>query len=303
MRDFRDTTRTIMGHQPWNGSAVGGVANFHPDTLGHALIQRQVPTTQVDVAGGGRSPLRPGYKTGGTIDPLKKGGTVEKHFHVHHHYHGGKVSKAKMRKMEMQAEHEPKGEGRGFKTPQQSGVPEKMPVEREPETFAKGGRSEKSPFGHIKKGALHRDMGIAPGKKIPLDALRAKLRKDKADHNVKGIRRDVFALNAKTKFHHKADGGGIHDDTRPVAPDYRRGGTAVRKNAGGALYATGGTIDKLARGGHEVARDGHERGGRGDGAGTDKTRRIAREEVTKHERTGAPEGHRGLGRMIHGARC
>lgn len=293
---FRDTTRTMAGHHPWSGGAIGGVENFHPDPMGHALIQRQTPTTQVDVEAGGRNPLRPGYKTGGTIDKLKEGGKVEKHFHVHHHYHGGKVSKAKMRKMEMQSEKTGKGDGRGFKTPSQSGVPEEMPVEREPDTFARGGSTSKSPFGKIKKGALHRDMGIPQGKPIPLKALRAKEAKDKKDHNVKGIRRDVFAINAKTKFHHKADGGHIHDDTTPTPPDYRRGGKIVRKNAGGALYATGGTIDKLARGGREVA---HGRGKR-SGGGTTETRRIARQEVNKHERTRAPEGHRGLGRMIAG---
>ena len=44
-------------------------------------------------------------------------------------------------------------------------------------------------------GALHRDMGIPQGKKIPRGAIRKKLARDKASGNVKGEKRDVFALN------------------------------------------------------------------------------------------------------------
>lgn len=53
-----------------------------------------------------------------------------------------------------------------------------------------------------------------------------------------------------------AEGGHVHDDTSIPAgyPDYKAGGktkrsSTVRKSAGGALYATGGTINKLAGGG------------------------------------------------------
>lgn len=65
--------------------------------------------------------------------------------------------------------------------------------------YAKGGRK-------IKKGALHKDMGIPQGQKIPVGAIRAKLSRDKASGNKKGVKRDVFAINAKTKF---ADGGPV----------------------------------------------------------------------------------------------
>lgn len=70
--------------------------------------------------------------------------------------------------------------------------------------YAKGGK--KSPFGKIKKGALHKDMGIPQGQKIPVGAIRAKLARDKASGNSKGVKRDVFAINAKTKF---AQGGSV----------------------------------------------------------------------------------------------
>jgi hypothetical protein len=51
-----------------------------------------------------------------------------------------------------------------------------------------------------------------------------------------------------------AEGGHVHNSTHVPAggPDYKRGGKTkapVKKNAGGALYATGGTVNKLAMGG------------------------------------------------------
>ena len=64
-------------------------------------------------------------------------------------------------------------------------------------------------FGGIKKGALHKDMGIPQGQKIPVSKIRSKLKKDKAHGNATGVKRDVFAINAKTKF---ADGGMVDCD-------------------------------------------------------------------------------------------
>jgi hypothetical protein len=237
MKGFLNTTKMKSGHafshpSTWfnNGHATGGTINRlakggrprdkvprgingvdeHDDARtddGNALENRgSPPPTEELKEAGGHSPLKPGFS---------KGGKAEKHFHVHHHYHGGKVKKGDLKKMEMQAESE---------SPDRS------------EHYRSGGK-KKSGI-HIKaknKGALHRDMGVPQGEKIPKSKIRAKLRHDKAEHNVKGERRDVFALN----FGH-ADGGHIHDDTTPVAPDYATGGTINRLNAGGALYARGG---------------------------------------------------------------
>lgn len=50
------------------------------------------------------------------------------------------------------------------------------------------------------EGLLHEEMGIAKGKKISIAALRAKKKRDKASGNTAGLKRDVFAINAKTKF-------------------------------------------------------------------------------------------------------
>lgn len=52
------------------------------------------------------------------------------------------------------------------------------------------------------EGLLHEEMGIPKGKKISIGALMRKKANDKREHNTAGLRRDVFAINAKTKFHH-----------------------------------------------------------------------------------------------------
>ena len=44
-------------------------------------------------------------------------------------------------------------------------------------------------------GALHRDMGVPQGQKIPRGKIRAKLARDKKSGNTTGVKRDVFALN------------------------------------------------------------------------------------------------------------
>lgn len=241
MKGFRNTTKMQSGHSfkhpsQWfpQGFATGGTVNRfarggeakgrardkvprgiegvdeHADSPhddGNALQHREVPTTEELSAAGGHSPLKPGFS---------HGGKAEKHFHVHHHYHGGKVGNGKgLKKMEMQAESDTPDETKNYRS---------------------GGKSKI----HIKaknKGALHRDMGIPEGQKIPKSKIRSKLARDKAHHNTKGVKRDVFALN----FGH-AEGGHIHDETSIPSgyPDYATGGTINRLNAGGALYARGG---------------------------------------------------------------
>jgi len=52
------------------------------------------------------------------------------------------------------------------------------------------------------KGMLHREMGVPQGKKINLAELMKKKTRDMANHNGPATKRDVFAINAKTKFHH-----------------------------------------------------------------------------------------------------
>lgn len=52
---------------------------------------------------------------------------------------------------------------------------------------------------HLKKGALHEELHMAPGKKIPESVLRSKLAQAKRTGNVKEEKRIVFAEN----FGHK----------------------------------------------------------------------------------------------------
>lgn len=221
------------------GGTVGGLdesweheRNENPN--GNALIQRddEQPTEELE-KGGGRSPLRSGYARGGKTQ----------HFHVHKHYHeGGKIRT------------ESKSYTKGAKTAEREA---ERQVEGAGPMMSKGGK----PFGKIKKGALHKDMGVPAGKKIPTGKIKSKLAHDKASGNTKGVKRDVFALNAR-KFHH-ADGGHIHDETHIPSsyPDYATGGTINPMatggtinpmSAGGAAYggmATGGTINPMAVGG------------------------------------------------------
>lgn len=50
-------------------------------------------------------------------------------------------------------------------------------------------------IGNIKKGQLHRDMGVPQGQKIGKAAIEAKKQRDMASGNTTGVKRDTFALN------------------------------------------------------------------------------------------------------------
>ncbi len=47
------------------------------------------------------------------------------------------------------------------------------------------------------KGELHREMGVPAGHKISIAALMKKKSKDKSSGNTAGLKRDVFAINAR----------------------------------------------------------------------------------------------------------
>lgn len=311
--DINGTAGRTVGRVPSfaQGGRVGGVDknNASPDNKGHALVQRSQPTTEAEREGGGRSPLNSGYAKGGQA----------KHFHVHKHYHeGGKIrtETKSYRSAEKAAER------------QAEGAKPMMATGGTRDRLSKGGK----PFGNIKKGALHRDMGIAKGKKIPTGAIKSKLAHDKASGNTKGVKRDVFALNAR-KFHH-AEGGHIHDQTSIPAgyPDYATGGTINCMNAGGSAYggmATGGTANPLALGGmpmHRQAPGGalgslaarraalqgralpaaigasplmRAKGGLASAkAARSEAKAAARAALREHVNYPAPRGHKGLGKML-----
>lgn len=121
--------------------------------------------------------------------------------------------------------------------------------------LAKGGR----PHIHVKKGALHKDMGIPQGQKIPRSAIRSKLARDKADHNVKGERRDVFALNFGKKH---AEGGHIKPHKTDPDPGAKGGPDLDVSFPGNHLaYKKGGHLKPHTLQGHTHFPDhpaGHE---------------------------------------------
>jgi hypothetical protein len=124
-----------------------------------------------------------------------------------------------------------------------------------------------------------------------------------------------------------AEGGHVHDSTHIPAggPDYKRGGRTVKKNAGGALYATGGTVNRLAMGGPPMPMGALQAppqgalgrmGMRPPGlpnrpqlpmrrplpmpgpspltrakGGSAPMRKVAKQAVAKHVRTAPPRGH------------
>lgn len=194
------------------GHAVPDVDPNHAaeDNEGHAQVQRQEPTTDEQSTGGGRSPLNSGYAKGGKAQ----------HFHVHKHYHeGGKIRTVS------------KSYTKGARSAERAA--EKQ-VEGAGPMMSKGGK----PFGNLKKGALHKDLGVAKGKKIPLGKIK------KAEHSANPTvrKRAQFADNAR-KFHH-AEGGHIHNETHIPSsyPDYATGGTINP-------LSTGGTINPMNSGG------------------------------------------------------
>lgn len=296
MKGFKDSTRMKSGHafthpSGWfpnssspklpgfaTGGTVGGL-DTHEDpskARGNATVQRDIPTTDEMKEAGGHNPLRSGFS---------QGGVVHKHFHVHHHSGGKTKSKS---------------------------------YEKTAEAYAEGGKA-KIRIKAKNEGSLHRDMGVPQGKKIPRSAIRAKLARDKAHHNVRGERKDIFALNFGKKKGH---------------------------NAGGAVYASGGSVNGFANGGALGASLGNATGravrrpqpdvSRGlrqprrairppsqmpsptrqgieaiplarrkggsvnpDAAADAKqARRIADQEIRKHVGSPAPEGHKGLGKML-----
>ena len=119
-----------------------------------------------------------------------------------------------------------------------------------------------------------------------------------------------------------AEGGHVHDNTQVPAggPDYKHGGRAkpVRKNAGGAMYAPGGAVAPPMLGGpppqmggalgrmamrpqglpvrqappmrRPMPMPGPAPLGRAKG-GTVPARKVAKQEVAKHERKAPPRGH------------
>lgn len=290
MKGFTNTTKMVSGHHHWGGGSIGtgGTINRlahggpvlardkidenpgHPEvypgegnrTHGNAGTVRKTAPTQELAEHGGRSELTAGFAGGGK---------AARHFHVHHHHHagGGKVkTKSKhYAKVERSAERETEGAG---------------PM------MAKGGKWMQSAVkrpGAFKAKAKRAGMSTA--------AYASKVSKPGSGASTRTKRQ---AALAKTFAKY-----------RPT-----------KKNAGGALYAAGGptasampagTLGRLAMAPRvplrrPMALPGGPRApfatmAGGGSVGADKARQIAHHEVEKHVGYPAPQGHRGLGSMIH----
>lgn len=310
MKGFKNTTRMVSGHTHVPASEFhtfgksnpghrlaqggpvphtdkvsglhehGGVKDFHKYGPDHALVKRDVPSTDELDARGGTSPVSAGYKKGGGAH----------HFHVHKHYHsGGKVrSESKSyRKMEREAEKHATG-----------GTINKLARGGRNPAIAREAREEGESYAHearehrMKKGGMH----INPAHK---GKFTKKMTGSKRGHLTgSDVQRGLHSKSAETRkeanfarmsrrhFKPLAKGGHVIDSTHEIAPDYATGGTINRK-------ATGGTINKKSAGGALYAKGGHEVG---------DMKKVAHQVVGEHIKHAAPQGHSGLGALIRRGR-
>lgn len=233
MKGFKNSTRMVQGHRFAAGGHVGhfahplpvnpagpnrdtvnGLTARTPDMEGHGAVHRAVPATANEADHGGTTPLLPGYGHGGQI------GKPMKAFHVHNHYHNGKKMPGKKAraKAEKKAMGGMVGSGKAGVNLGRNATSAQHETPSDHSEYAKGGK-----VGAIKKGALHKEMGIPQGQKI------GKKRLESAKHSSspKERKRANFALNMN-----KATGGTINTCAT--------GGTIDKMNAGGAMYSKGG---------------------------------------------------------------
>ena len=315
MKGFKDSTKTVAGHQfnhpsgwfPGNPNyRRGGPVAHHgamppqvdpnmseADNEGHSAVHREIPSTEELAEHGGKSPLMPGFK---------KGGETHKHFHVHHHHHDGKGGmKTKSKHYEKPAEKRAEG----------GSVHDETSVAKaEPDgdygDYKKGGGIHINPK---HKGKFTRAMGKKKGHLTDKDVNRGL-------HSKSGtVRKEAnFARMARRHFKPLQAGGAVYAEGGSVTGDTRDrlavGGPPMRR-----AQAMPGAINNAPTG---MPRPGMPTPGRGIGAGRslatrpvyggrtfarggrnpEGARRIAREEVSRHEATPAPRGHHGLGRML-----
>jgi hypothetical protein len=178
MSGFKDTTRTVRGHHNWGGGSVGS-------------------------------------STGGTINRLARGGSIDKidsdpgHPEIYpKEGNRTKGTSATLRKESPTQELEE----HGGKTPLIS-------------KFKKGGATK-----HFH---VHKHFHAKGGR-------------------TRTVSRSYSTAEKQAETY--ADGGHVHDDTHIPAgyPDYKKGGKTrapVKKNAGGAMYAPGGAVGAPVMGG------------------------------------------------------
>lgn len=256
MKDFKNTTKMVSGHHFAAGGHVERMpfAREHPlrpttSDEGNSGVKRSKPTTESEKTLGGKSELNSGYAHGGKV------------VHVHQHYHNGKrmPSKRQIEKARRKAEGGLISSGTaGVKLGQNATAKTSGRATPSRSGFRKGGN-----IGPIKKGALHKQMGIPRGEKIG----KARLQKAKHSSSPQERKRANFALNMN-----KATGGTINPRaTGGTINRYATGGTQNPMNCGGAMYAKGGEVG-------------------------------AESVMQRHLSSPAPRGHKGLGAMIRRGR-
>lgn len=293
MSGFKDSTKMLSGHHHWDGTSV------HRST--------EAPGPQVFPGAGNRiqgnagqtranPPTQELSQLGGKSEltpGFRKGGPA-KHFHVHKHFHakGGKTRTVSHSYgvAEKHAETFAEGGHVHDETSPPAGGPD----------YKRGGRAKGGKWiqGAIKHpGALHKALHVPQGQKIPAKKLA------QAAHSQNPTMRKRANL-AKTLG-------------------------KVRKNAGGALYATGGTINKLAMGGipmsgtpavgalgrmalrpqglpmragpalrRPMPMPGPSPLARAEGGTVPSMERVAKRVVREHINYPAPQGHKGLGAAL-----
>lgn len=297
MSGFKDTTKTIHGHHGWDGTHVHAPLDRISSNGGTPQVFPGEGNRVQGNAGQQRAnpPTQELQSLGGksALTPGFKRGGSPKHFHVHKHYHTGGKTRTVSHSYGM-AEKHAETFAEGGHVHDETSPPADGP------DYKRGGRAKGGKWiqGAVKHpGALHKALHVPQGQKIPAKKLA------QAAHSQNPTMRKRANL-AKTLG-------------------------KVRKNAGGALYATGGTINKLAMGGipmsgtpaagvmgrlalrpqglpmrsgaplrRAMPMPGPSPLARAEGGTVPSMERVAKKVVREHINYPAPRGHKGLGAAL-----
>jgi hypothetical protein len=205
-----------------------------------------------------------GAKT--TPKPFKDGGTVRYHFKD-----GGFIEKPARATRHEVGKRTNKGV-ESDKPGASQGIPKHEGKKTTPKPFAVGGHAagcscgmcrggamaKGGKIGHIKKGALHKELGVPEGKKLTSKEL------SKAKHSESPLerKRATFAENAK-HWDHKAKGGKHSDEAEDRKLIHKLVKSAyLKKENGGKVYAPGPDNDRHALDGAHEGADQSEMYGR-----------------------------------------
>lgn len=204
---------------------------------GNAAELRTKSITEFDKGYGGKGPLRPGFAAGGPVGmagPLRMAVAAQQQRPMMR----TAIPRGPMaRRPLMRAE--------GGKVPPKKPTPPPPPPPTDTNKgttvgdILQGRKKQMEDLGlkkggqvpmhlNLKKGALHKSMGISQDKKIPV----ARLNKAANSDNELTRKRAQFAINAR-KWNHKAEGGAVHSDAAQDRPMMQKiAKQAVMKHVG-----------------------------------------------------------------------